>query len=1334
MNSSPSRHGTISSEWPVGLVHEGWLVKRSRSLHIWRHRWVSLWDGQGSNPPSLCFAPRVKDYVSLSESFALARIRNVRVVEDSFFNRPCCFVVEYCEKLKTDGASIRFIGMQAPTEESRDMWILEVSRRMWSGSGGNDSAPVLTGLPSALVTARSEATQSSDELPHPQLSSRCSSSDSSRGPQRWPNSARGTPATPQEVNNLVDANQLSPTDAPATKHKGKGAGSKGKCQKGPPPPKAASKGKGKGLTSGEASKPKALPFGKRMNLKDSGALPLTARGDRQETIFQGLLSKREGRTQEDIDMLQVMFSTSATSGGSQSSRSRSATPPLAGTPRTVLPDRVARNCAIVMRRLPLRGRDLVDAVERLEPGPLDADHIERFANVIPEPKLMAELAQAGNSEDPPLRDVEKVLLPFAHLGRLPQRLKALMFAAALQPQELQFMEQMQWMQTASCQLRHSVILKQVLATVLVMFNYVNFGRVLRSEARAFDIKSLLRLSEFKAAKGPFPAFNALHYVAKRLLADDAIISAKSLAEELSAVSSASGVCLVSINRYVEELQAETVKLQEEKIANAKVYGGKHLPPKLVLPKPTWTSSEDIFLFAPRGSGPSKGGEAMQTTEAAVGTNPKQAVEQDALVPSRPAGVWSLVAWMRRQTVQSRPPKTIFALVKSTPRFAPKPDCLLLSCPGMGISALKVAISVSAPGLICYCKSSESGTAEGEVCCVPLVGAQVSPLEEKASSPPRFEISVPASPGKDGFGVRMILEAENLRRAWRWHQAVQKCAQDPSVGWLQIPNNFHVMCWRWVVLQHVPDSLADGNPCQDARWLVWYMTPEDLLLGEPPRGGCKLSQLTEVFISDDRSFEFWLNGVSSKTCDDDASHKLKLRARNITEMRSWTQMLRGVMHSNLNDQDSEPTPRVFAEASHASQAAISSNTDMKIPTIKVPSLVLSQIADSSSPSSARKARPSAQAARVNDGESRAASVKTCEVVQENPKNRWPPPLAPHASADEFQKCTITPREALNATPRIDEVSDESGTSTEDSADNVSDSSCDTRSTVSSPVAPPVKPRPSLEAIAPLLLPLPSSSPTTPAAGSRPEDIGSSLTPDKLSPSPNLEPAQEISLGEDVENTTYGRMTQLAEEAELSGARLSAMLRSTLEEGRALVRFLGQELGSTESSRDDPELPRHIQAAFQTMDKFINLLRSAIADVQKFEGSASKRSDSSGDTDLSSNQVESFGFVRRRSKNSVHDNSDPQEREHIQIRLLARDAVFRTVAKACESGVTVHPPILESLRGGSLQRGISCSSDSISSSRSSQSTLNSGRSSLTSARSSLGAGSRLKPAMRRVGLPN
>ena len=29
---------------PVGLLQEGWLLKRSKVLHVWRRRWASLWD------------------------------------------------------------------------------------------------------------------------------------------------------------------------------------------------------------------------------------------------------------------------------------------------------------------------------------------------------------------------------------------------------------------------------------------------------------------------------------------------------------------------------------------------------------------------------------------------------------------------------------------------------------------------------------------------------------------------------------------------------------------------------------------------------------------------------------------------------------------------------------------------------------------------------------------------------------------------------------------------------------------------------------------------------------------------------------------------------------------------------------------------------------------------------------------------------------------------------------------------------------------------------------------------------------------------------------------
>ena len=544
------------------LVHESWLRKCSKHLRIWRSRWVSLWSGEEHEV--IC-SPHAYNYADVSERFEVAAIGKIWEAPEVMYGRPHCFVIEY-----RGAGGVRLVAMQALDEVSKRTWISSLLRcAAMLTSATPVQAPLLLGSAMRSVVSESKPAEAAASDP-------AAASGQPQAQVQQVQQVQVQQVQPSQTSSSSGASASSQdsgkggSKGPAAPSKGKGAkGAKGKGKGVPPLPVA--KGKGKAQPKASAN---ALPFGKRLNMRDSGALPQTARGE-QPSIFQGLFAKRAGHAQEDIDTLCSLFSES------KASASTAQAAPVQGNvskaaPRKILPDEKARNCAIVLRGLPLRGPDLVEAVRLLEPGPLEQDHLERLAVIMPEPKVMSEIQSAGEDGLAPLRDVERAMVPFSQLGRLQERLKALILAANLQGQELRLMGQMQVVKAACKQIGESSSLKHVLATVLVMYNYVNFGQVGRSHAHAFDIANLLHLNEFRADRGapaPFPKFSALHYVAMRLLADESVQSIRTLKTELGRVSEAAGVCLQHVATSIEQLNKDIEKLREEQRANASVYGG-----------------------------------------------------------------------------------------------------------------------------------------------------------------------------------------------------------------------------------------------------------------------------------------------------------------------------------------------------------------------------------------------------------------------------------------------------------------------------------------------------------------------------------------------------------------------------------------------------------------------------------------------------------------------------------------------------------------------------------------------------------------------------------------
>eukprot|EP00913_Durusdinium_trenchii_P012719 g11945.t1 len=177
------------------------------------------------------------------------------------------------------------------------------------------------------------------------------------------------------------------------------------------------------------------------------------------------------------------------------------------------------------------------------------DEVARLLEVWPEEKVLAPLvAFASSGSDPtPLRDVEKQLLPLLAIPRVRQRLRLLVLAGTAEKRVGEGIAQLQLLRRACyeiqdwkarlpgarntedfqflCELsdgsaslaQNSSLLRELLAIIVLLFNYVNFGAAPPSARQAtsgalkgVDVPSLLRLRETKAFKGDFPGFHIVH--------------------------------------------------------------------------------------------------------------------------------------------------------------------------------------------------------------------------------------------------------------------------------------------------------------------------------------------------------------------------------------------------------------------------------------------------------------------------------------------------------------------------------------------------------------------------------------------------------------------------------------------------------------------------------------------------------------------------------------------------------------------------------------------------------------------------------------------------------
>ena len=136
--------------------------------------------------------------------------------------------------------------------------------------------------------------------------------------------------------------------------------------------------------------------------------------------------------------------------------------------------------------------------------------------------------------------------------------------------------------------------------------------------------------------------------------------------------------------------------------------------------------------------------------------------------------------------------------------------------------------------MCY---SESMASPETVCCLPLIGAEISPTQ----SPNGFEITCLAKPGCT-TKMSYRFQAPDLQASFLWQNALQAASMRAGAGWLEVCSAFTWKC-RWVVILTIPSTtsrgasrMSDGSRCSaslraGSRWLLWFRSPEEMLAGD-----------------------------------------------------------------------------------------------------------------------------------------------------------------------------------------------------------------------------------------------------------------------------------------------------------------------------------------------------------------------------------------------------------------------------------------------------------------------------------------------------------------------
>ncbi|CAE8684183.1 unnamed protein product, partial [Polarella glacialis] len=653
--------------------------------------------------------------------------------------------------------------------------------------------------------------------------------------------------------------------SPPGKAVGKGAKGKGKGKGPPPPPGKAPPPKAQGFAKGsakaKAAAPKAseLPIGRRLSVRpialaadaeafmamhvEDESAPGSASSSDAETGAGGSRASHAARATLDpaavnLDALRSAFAPQPRVGAQaqeweeRQERLRTGT----GTAVELLPRDAAQNVAIVLRKLRLDTEALAGALGRLEPGvcPLGAEEAERFVQVLPAPEVLRPLASYGEAngddsdERAKLRDVERQLLPLAMLTRLPQRLRLLILVKTLGGRLGDAIRQMSVLQGACNAVRGSVVLRNLLQVVLVLFNYVNFGEAPTSpdptspaRVRNVDVQSLMRLKETQAYGGPFPRYHMLHFCLQELTRQCPELQRQDLQRELGALPAAASVSLMQLQAELARLREDLAFVRAELNGHSKEYAPK--PPKPPIseepekpPEPEPLPLKEASPEAQPIVGPvefclddldtaSEDEEVSAPTEA---RHQRRTLLERLLAAATDAASFA-EDWRKGNAVLGQAEPTASAVFAQDGE-APPPGLLWRLRPSG--KWRRYFCEVRASLLVLY--RIEGGSKVLGTSYVVLPGAEVAALSSLFASEQAREL---AAANPHGFEVRPcggghseILRAQSAREAERWIDFLESQTQQEGVGYLSL----HVggwTCWRrlFCVIQ-LPEGAGDAQ--------------------------------------------------------------------------------------------------------------------------------------------------------------------------------------------------------------------------------------------------------------------------------------------------------------------------------------------------------------------------------------------------------------------------------------------------------------------------------------------------------------------------------------------
>lgn len=205
----------------------------------------------------------------------------------------------------------------------------------------------------------------------------------------------------------------------------------------------------------------------------------------------------------DFDTLETLFKAPSGQPRSATKKPKPTTPIKQVTSGSLLSLTRANNIGITLSRVTVQFDEMVRAINQIDTKVLSLDAVTALATIVPpktEITLVNDYLNSTNEDLKSLGKEEQFVAVVGTVPRLACKLEVIRTAHSFKTDIQEVGQAMSFVQAACEELQHSELLRRLLATVLMIGNFMNVNS-LRGSASGVKIESLAKMADCKASDG-----------------------------------------------------------------------------------------------------------------------------------------------------------------------------------------------------------------------------------------------------------------------------------------------------------------------------------------------------------------------------------------------------------------------------------------------------------------------------------------------------------------------------------------------------------------------------------------------------------------------------------------------------------------------------------------------------------------------------------------------------------------------------------------------------------------------------------------------------------------